>query len=75
MQQQVPPADQIPTAFRSKVWVLEWFPFISFPLQSELTFVLFFVLFFVLLQTKGSKAHMGNAFNPYGAKSRAASIS
>lgn len=50
MQQQMPPADQVSTAFRSKVWVLELFPFISFPLQSE--FVLFFVFSFVLLQTK-----------------------
>lgn len=72
MQQQMPPAEQISTAFRSKVWVLELVPFISFPLQSELTFVLFFVFAFVLLQTMGSKAHKENAFNPYRANSRAA---
>lgn len=50
MQQQMPSGDQIPTVFRSKVWVLELFSFISFPLQSELTFVLFFVFSLLLLQ-------------------------
>lgn len=73
MQQQMPPADQIPTVFRRKIWVLELFSFISFPLQSELTFVLFFVFSLLLLQTKVSKALKESAFNPHRANSRAVS--
>lgn len=68
----MPPADQIATAFRGKVWLSELFPFISSPLQSEMTFVLFFVFSLVLLRTMGSKSHKENAFIPHRTNSKAA---